>query len=603
MPAYGGTSQEDSSMKMLKSYASIQSFASYIGRYKLRLAIVFIGFLIADAFVAIIPVFIGKLVGAASKQPVNSHQVYHYVIVLIVCSLGHNFMWRLSEFMYLKLLNPLGYSYENILFKTVIRKPYPFFVDKFTGKVSSYITTLSQEFRDQLEKLFWDYANHIVSLVITIAVVTVLNWETGVIFMCGLALMVIVGRHTVKNSIKYEKIWTDVQSTKNGKIIDAIANFVNVKSFQKEAKESQTIVEEQDKTIAASNRSFIWSMIFWGSMGFFVRDFIWPITILINVYLFLHHQISLADLTTFLSALALFVTYIWDIVWNFSQVTLKLARAEEAHTYLFGKTNITKEYYRGIEQPAPALDYNEILEFNHLHFAYPDKPDLNVLHSIDLKILKGQKIGVVGKSGSGKTTITKLLLGYYPVDKDEILLDGQKIDNRELSQLISYVPQDTSLFHRSIADNIAYATDKDVTREDIVEAAKKAHVHEFVEKISEGYDALVGERGVKLSAGQRQRIAIARAFLDDKPILILDEATSALDSESELLVQEALEALWYHKTVIAIAHRLSTLRNMDKIVVLDKGKIIEYGSHEELLLKKGKYSELWAHQSGGFLEE
>jgi ATP-binding cassette subfamily B protein len=319
--------------------------------------------------------------------------------------------------------------------------------------------------------------------------------------------------------------------------------------------------------------------------------------------LFLHHQISLADLTTFLSALALFVTYIWDIVWNFSQVTLKLARAEEAHTYLFGKTNITKEYYRGIEQPARALTYNEILEFNHLHFAYPDKPDLNVLHSIDLKILKGQKIGVVGKSGSGKTTITKLLLGYYPVDKDEILLDGQKIDNRELSQLISYVPQDTSLFHRSIADNIAYATDKDVTREDIVEAAKKAHVHEFVEKISEGYDALVGERGVKLSAGQRQRIAIARAFLDDKPILILDEATSALDSESELLVQEALEALWYHKTVIAIAHRLSTLRNMDKIVVLDKGKIIEYGSHEELLLKKGKYSELWAHQSGGFLEE
>ncbi len=226
-----------------------------------------------------------------------------------------------------------------------------------------------------------------------------------------------------------------------------------------------------------------------------------------------------------------------------------------------------------------------------------------MLSEISLRIGQGEKIGIVGKSGSGKTTLTKLLLGYYPIPDGQILLDDQPIDTRDLAQLVSYVPQDTSLFHRSIADNIAYAAEREVNREEVIKAAKQAHAHEFIDQIPEGYEALVGERGVKLSAGQRQRIAIARAFLDDRPILVLDEATSALDSESEVLVQEALEALWEHKTVIAIAHRLSTLRHMDRIIVIDRGMIIEEGNHRELMHQNGRYAKLWAHQSGGFIHE
>lgn len=243
------------------------------------------------------------------------------------------------------------------------------------------------------------------------------------------------------------------------------------------------------------------------------------------------------------------------------------------------------------------------LEFKDLEFAYPDKPDTPVLRDLNLSLHHGEKLGIVGKSGSGKSTLTKLLLGYYDVPEGQILLDGKAVPAHTVADVISYVPQDTTLFHRSIADNIAYAANRTVSQGDIVEAAKLAHAHEFIEKITDGYEALVGERGVKLSVGQRQRIAIARAFLDNKPLLILDEATSALDSESEVLVQEALENLWHDKTVIAIAHRLSTLRHMDKIAVMDNGQIGEMGTHEELLNAKGIYAKLWNHQSGGFIEE
>ncbi|HEY5152875.1 MAG TPA: ABC transporter ATP-binding protein [Candidatus Saccharimonadales bacterium] len=587
-----------------KHFYSLRSFASYLGGYKLQLGLVFVFFIIANAPLAVMPLFIGKLVGTlAAAGHVDSHRAFIYAWILIGLSSSHSLTWRFSEFLFLKLLNPVSHLYETLVFKQVIRKPYPYFVDKFTGKVSSYVTSIGQELQDLMEKIFWDYAGQLVYLVAVSIILTAVNWQTGVIFIVSLLLMVIVGQYTIRNSARYEKKVADVQSTKNGKIVDAIANFVNVKSFSKENRETKTIEAEQAKTIKADNTSFVWNMVFWGSMGFLVRDVMWPATILLNVYLFVHHRITIADLATFLSTVLIFSTYIWDVIWDISQFNLKLARIEEAHTYLFGNVNIVHRAFEEQERASQARQFHRELDLQSLSFAYPDKQDVMVLDDIEIKLAAGEKLGIVGKSGSGKTTITKLLLGYYPVEQGRIMLDGEPIETKDLSQLISYVPQDTSLFHRSVAENIAYATDKQVSRNDIIAAAKQAHADEFIVQISEGYDALVGERGVKLSAGQRQRIAIARAFLDDKPILVLDEATSALDSESEVLVQQALEALWHDKTVIAIAHRLSTLRHMDKIIVLDKGRIIEQGSHQELIDKQGKYASLWAHQSGGFIDD
>jgi ABC-type multidrug transport system fused ATPase/permease subunit len=590
--------------KQKKTYYSLRSFFSYMARFKWRFALVITCYAIADLLLVIIPVFIGKLIGALTADPVQQDEAILYVWILIFCSTGHNLLWRASELMYMRLLNPVAYRYENILFKYIVRKPYPYFVDKFTGKLSSYINTISEELRGLIENICYEYTNQVVSIVAIAVILTSINWQTGAIFAVGVLGMYAVGRHTIRNSSRYEKIAADTVSTKNGKIIDAIANFVNVKSFQKEEAEIAAIEIEQTKTVKDANKSFFWSIVFWGSMSFFVRDLIWPATIALNVYLFLQGDISIAALTTVLSTVLLFSSTIWEMIWQISQFNLKLARTEEAHLYLFGKTNVVHEDDAARRSTAAPMPLETGVEFCKLNFAYPDKPDTAVLQNIDLYLKKGEKLGIVGRSGSGKSTLTKLLLGYYPVPKGEILLDGQVIDTRDLARLVSYVPQDTSLFHRSVAENIAYASDSAVSQEQIVHAARQAHADEFIRKITNGYDALVGERGVKLSAGQRQRIAIARAFLDNKPLLILDEATSALDSESEVLVQEALEALWEHKTVIAIAHRLSTLRHMDRILVIDDGKIVEQGNHRELVNKPGgAYAKLWAHQSGGFIDD
>ena len=215
----------------------------------------------------------------------------------------------------------------------------------------------------------------------------------------------------------------------------------------------------------------------------------------------------------------------------------------------------------------------------------------------------GTKLGLVGRSGGGKTTITRLLLRFKDVERGQILVGGQSIadvSQSSLREVIAYVPQDPAMFHRTIADNIRFAR-PEATDEDVRRAAALAHAAEFVESLPDGYDTLVGERGIKLSGGQRQRIAIARAILKDAPILILDEATSSLDSESEALIQDALWTLMAGRTAIVIAHRLSTVRRMDSLVVLDGGRIVEQGSHENLLALGGIYASLWSHQSGGFL--
>jgi len=244
------------------------------------------------------------------------------------------------------------------------------------------------------------------------------------------------------------------------------------------------------------------------------------------------------------------------------------------------------------------------VEFSHISFQHNDQKE-PLFSDFSLEIPAGKSVGLVGVSGSGKTTLTKLLLRFDDVMRGAIFIDGQDVRDvtqESLRQAIAYVPQESTLFHRSVYENIAYGKPS-ATREEVERAAKLANADDFIKSMPEGYDTMVGERGVRLSGGQRQRIAIARAILKDAPILVLDEATSALDSESEALIQEALDNLMKGRTSIVIAHRLSTIAGLDEIVVLDDGKIVEQGTHQELLDKGGEYEKLWSRQSGAFLEE
>jgi len=282
---------------------------------------------------------------------------------------------------------------------------------------------------------------------------------------------------------------------------------------------------------------------------------------------------------------------------------------------LFENIGSVQDGINTISQPKLIQDKNNAnalaiakgqIDFNQVSFEY--NAGESVLKDLSLRIKAGEKIGLVGRSGAGKSTLINLLLRFHDIQKGEILVDGQNVSavqQESLRAQIGVVTQDTSLMHRSVRDNIAYGQ-PEATLEQVIAAAEQAEAHQFIQNLSDvkgraGYEAHVGERGVKLSGGQRQRIAIARVLLKDAPILVLDEATSALDSEVEAAIQESLYKLMEGKTVIAIAHRLSTIAAMDRLIVLDEGRIVEEGSHLELIAKNGIYAQLWQRQSGGFI--
>jgi ATP-binding cassette subfamily B protein len=290
------------------------------------------------------------------------------------------------------------------------------------------------------------------------------------------------------------------------------------------------------------------------------------------------------------------------------QVNLMLRNIEDAFLQASPMTEIIMESPEILDAPdASALKVTKgAINLTDLSFNYEDfGTGQQVFEKLNLQIAPGEKIGLVGPSGGGKSTLTRLLLRFDDLSAGSITIDGQNIASVTQSSLrksIAYVPQEPLLFHRTVAENIAYGK-PGATSKNVAAAAHSAHADDFIKNLNKGYDTIVGERGVKLSGGQRQRIAIARAILKNAPILVLDEATSALDSESEVYIQDALWKLMKDRTAIVIAHRLSTIQKMDRIVVLEDGKITEQGTHKQLLKNKGTYAKLWGHQSGGFIEE
>ncbi len=396
------------------------------------------------------------------------------------------------------------------------------------------------------------------------------------------------------------KLEAEATNSQTGQLADAVSNVMAVKSFAKIKYESKRYGSYSEKTRLRTvelMRATLKREALFGGIGSSIN----AISLIIAVSSIVIFDANIATVFLILNYTGDILTRLWD----FSTHALR------NYNRAFGDAQSMMETLQ-LEpaiQDVPRVQKSKIkkgaINFEHVDFAHSGSKGIGLFNELNLHIAASQKIGLVGHSGSGKSTLTRLLLRFNDIDRGRITIDGQdisKISQDDLRSSMAYVPQEPLLFHRSIRENIAYGK-PGATEKEIISAARKAHALEFIDNQRDGFDTLVGERGVKLSGGQRQRIAIARALIKDAPILVLDEATSALDSESEKLIQSALWELMKGRTTIVIAHRLSTIQRMDRIIVLDNGSVIEDGSHEQLLKSNGTYAQLWAHQSGGFIEE
>ena len=477
-----------------------------------------------------------------------------------------------------------------------------FYQDEFAGRVSAKVMQTALALRDVVMTVA-DMVVYVLVYFITSGVI-LSSFDAWLIvpFICWMIGFAMIMRFLIPKLGRTAARQADARSLMTGRITDAYSNIATVKLFSHGAREAAYAKQSMEEFMVTVHAQMRLATLL-HTCSFIVNSSLTVGTTALGIWLWYHGQVGVGAVAT-ATAMALRVNGLSQyIMWesarlfeNIGTVNDGMATLSKPHTILDKPQALPLKVTRGE------------IKFEHVDFSYEaGKPLLN---GFNLNIKPGEKVGLIGRSGAGKSTIVNLLLRFYEPQSGTISIDGQNVDSvtqESLRAQIGLVTQDTSLLHRSVRDNIIYGR-PDATDAEMISAAERAEAADFIPNLSDakdrrGYDAHVGERGVKLSGGQRQRIAIARVMLKDAPILLLDEATSALDSEVEAAIQESLDKMMEGKTVIAIAHRLSTIAAMDRLIVLDKGRIIEEGSHTELLAKQGLYAKLWAHQSGGFLSE
>ncbi len=475
-----------------------------------------------------------------------------------------------------------------------------FFADEFAGRVATKVMQTSLSVRETVMRLF-DIAVYVTSYFIGMLIVA---GSADLWLMLPMALWLLayalLMRHYVPRLARISQEQADTRSIMTGRIVDSYTNILTVKLFSHARREESYAQASMDLFLETVHRQM--RLVTKLNVSLYCLN-----ALLLTSVGGLSIHFWLADDVT-IGAAALSIGLVlrlsglsrW-IMWEIAQLFENIGAVMDGKVMLSKPAQVTDA-----PEAKPLTVEKGAIAFERIGFHYGKEG--GVIEDLSLKVKAGEKVGLVGRSGAGKTTLMNLLLRLHDLESGRILVDGQdiaRVTQNSLRSSIGVVTQDTSLLHRSVFENIAYGR-PDATAEEVREAAERAKADLFIADLRDvegrgGYDAQVGERGVKLSGGQRQRIAIARVFLKDAPILLLDEATSALDSEVEAAIQDSLYGLMQGKTVIAIAHRLSTIAALDRLVVMDQGQIVEQGRHEELVERDGLYARLWAHQSGGFL--
>ncbi len=550
---------------------------------------------VATAISRVSVVVLQYFTNAITAHPFVTSAIWFWAIAYPSLFFISECFWRLSGFTGMRWFTSLRFSAFSVLYEYLSLHSKEYFSSRFAGSLASKISNAVDGTEQLFENMLWNFLPMILGILWYIVFAFFSNVWLGTIIVIWAFIFfganILFARKLQPKSFQY----AESLSTLKGRITDSLSNISLVHEYAHINGEQVYIAKYAHKERAAGLAH--WNLAEWilFANSTLLAAFVVAM-ITTSVYLFINKSVTLGivvmviGITTDLSSQLLFLgQQITDSVRLYGQVKEGLAEIIQKHDIIDAVS----------ATPLRAIQGD--ITISNIDFDYDTVP---VFKNFSLTIPAGQKVGLIGRSGAGKSTLISLLLRHYDVQKGTIAIDGQDIHNATLDSLrqaIAFVPQDTSLFHRSIKENISYGNPQ-ATDEEIRKAAQQAQADTFIEQLPQGYKTLVGERGVKLSGGQRQRVSIARAFLKNSPILILDEATSSLDSESEHAIQDSLETLMKDRTVIAIAHRLSTLKEMDRIVVVADGKIIEDGNPEELLKKHNSiFKAMWDHQVKGFI--
>lgn len=530
----------------------------------------------------------------------NFDEVNRYAFAVLGLALAYCVLWGIGGVAVIKNAVRCQEYVQRIVFTNYLEKDYEFLSNTYLGSLGAQATRLREALEEYDQLMFNGFMKQ---FIIVTSSIVIIAWQSIALALVTVITMALVLSFTIfitRWRIKYRRILSEASSEMSGVIGDALGHGTTVKSFAAENYEQKRLSKSLNKYLHAQYWSWMTSIP--ADLGrMFLAAVATFLLLILTAQLYESNTIPIAIVILVQLYVIKLVVATQDIALLIRQYEGVMSTAHQSVKTMLIKPNVLDKS----EVEKLPQNFTTNIEFHDVTFAYKDSAvSTKAVKNFSLDIKSGEKIGLVGYSGSGKTTLTKLLLRFMDINSGSIKIAGVDIRNlaqRDLRKHIAYVPQEPLLFHRTIAENIAYGKPS-ASRKAIEKVGKAAYVHEFVGQLKNGYETFVGERGIKLSGGQRQRVAIARALLKDAPILVLDEATSSLDSESEIYIQKALWKLMEGRTALVIAHRLSTIQRMDRIAVMSKGKIVQVGTHNELLKDKtGIYAKLWSHQSGGYI--